>query len=223
MLCVLGLGPVLFCWSRERLAKQREAPWDRGRGRLFSLELERDVAAVAASREDRRDAVEPVSDVVGGDIEVRVNGTVGYAAINSAINNLTDYNSALSATSGDTNYVDSLDTPAGPPVATLAGGSDASGGLDSAIVLEVAGADGADVLSFGAGTDITTIVNALNAVQDATGVVAADNGGILTLSSVKYGSDAFVSVTVSDGDSNGTFAGGLSAPARETRDIAVAA
>jgi flagellin len=160
-----------------------------------------------------------VAAVVGGDIEVRVNGTVGYAAINSAINNLTDYNSALSATSGDTNYVDSLDTPAGPPVATLAGGSDASGGLDSAIVLEVAGADGADVLSFGAGTDITTIVNALNAVQDATGVVAADNGGILTLSSVKYGSDAFVSVTVSDGDSNGTFAGGLSAPRDTGTDI----
>ncbi len=158
-----------------------------------------------------------VAALNGSNIEVRVNGSVSYSTINTAINNLADYNSALSGTSGDTNYSTADDTP--PAAATFAGGVTASGGLDSDIVFEIAGVTGAEVLSFGAGTTITQIVDAINAVSDATGVQATNNGGVLGLSSTEYGSDAFVSLSVLNGDGNDTFANGLSATRASGSDI----
>ncbi len=160
-----------------------------------------------------------VAALNGANLEVRVRGTVSFAAINTALNGLSGYSSAISATSGDTNYVDSLDVPAGPPVATLAGGTDTTGGLDSDIVLEVSGDTGAEVLTFGAGSSISLIVSALNAVSDVTGVGAVDNGGTLELTSTAYGSSAFVGVAVLDGDSNNTFGAALSASRDTGTDI----
>lgn len=93
-------------------------------------------------------------------------------------------------------------------------------GLDSDIVLEVADGNGAEVLSFDLGTTITVIVDAINAVSDATGVEAVDNAGDLELTSTAYGSNAFVAVNILSGDDNGTFAGGLSAARAEGTDIA---
>ena len=153
----------------------------------------------------------------GANIEVRVRGTVAFSAINPAINGLSGYSSALSGTSGDTNYVQSLDTP--PSATTLSGGSAASGGLASAVVFEVAGATGAEVLSFGAGTGIADIVLGINAVSDATGVSATNSSGTLQFTSTAYGSAAFVAVKVVDGDTGGGFAGGLSATRDEGTDI----
>lgn len=154
----------------------------------------------------------------GANIEVRVNGTVSYSAINTAIDGLAGYTSALSANTGDQNYATTLDTPPAP--AALAGGVDGSGGLDSDLIVEIAGASGAEVRSFGAGTDIDTIVAAFNSSSDATGVGAVNNGGTLQLTSVAYGSAAFVSVTVlGNTDTNGTFAAGLSAPRSNGTDV----
>ena len=73
----------------------------------------------------------------------------------------------------------------------------------------IAGTTGGEVLSFGAGTSITQVVAAINAVSDATGVAATNNAGTLELDSTAYGSASFVSVNVLSGDTNGTFAGGL--------------
>jgi flagellin len=160
-----------------------------------------------------------VATLNGANIEVRVNGTVAYSAINTALNGLAGYSSAYSAGSGDQNYVTTLDTPAGPPVATLAGGVAGSGGLDSAIVLEVAGANGAEVLSFGQGSSINQVVAGINGVSDATGVTAVNNGGVLELTSDAYGSAALVSVNVLSGDTNDTFADGLSATRETGTDI----
>ena len=142
-----------------------------------------------------------------GNIGVKVRGTVAYSAIKTAIDGLAGYHATLGTNSGDQNYVQSLDTP--PSATTLAGGVAASGGLDSGLVFEISGSTGADVLSFGAGTGISTIVDAVNAGSDSTGVTAADNAGTLELTSTAYGSNAFVSVKVLSGDDNGTFAGGL--------------
>jgi flagellin len=152
-----------------------------------------------------------------GNIGVKVHGTVTYAAIKTAIDGLAGYTATLGTNSGDQNYVQSLDTP--PSATTLAGGVSASGGLDSDIVVELSGATGADVLSFGAGTDIDTIVSAINNGSDSTGVSAANNGGTLTLTSTAYGSSAFVGVKVLSGDDSGTFAGGLSTPRATGTDI----
>ncbi len=153
----------------------------------------------------------------GSNIEVRVNGNVAYSAINTAINSLSGYSSALSGTSGDTVYSTADDTP--PSATTLSGGSGASGGLDKSIVFEVAGATGGEVLTFGAGTGITDIVAAINAVSDATGVSAVNNAGTLQFTSTAYGSSAFVAINVLDGDDNDTFAGGLSASRATGTDI----
>ena len=80
---------------------------------------------------------------------------------------------------------------ASPSPATLANGA-APGGLDSAIVLEIAGANGAEVLSFGAGSSLTQVVAGINGVSDATGVTAANSSGNLVLTSTAYGSAALV-------------------------------
>jgi len=104
----------------------------------------------------------------------------------------------------------------------LANGA-AAGGLDASIIFEIAGATGGEVLSFGAGTSLTQLVAAINAVSDATGVGAVDNAGDLELTSTAYGSAAFVSVSVLSGsDSLGTFTGGLSATRTNGTDIVAA-
>jgi flagellin len=160
-----------------------------------------------------------VATLNGANIEVRVNGDVTDAEINTALDGLAGYSSVYSAGSGDQNYDTTLDAPAGPPVATLAGGVAGSGGLDSAIVIEVAGANGAEVLSFGQGSSINQVVAGINGVSDATGVTAVNNGGVLELTSDAYGSAALVSVNVLSGDTNDTFADGLSATRETGTDI----
>ena len=134
--------------------------------------------------------------------------TSTIASIASAINGLTGYNAAVVAGgTGNGNYIGSSDTP--PTTATLAGGT-AAGGFNADIVFELSGATGADVLSFGAGADVATLVSAINSGSDSTGVTATNNAGTLELASTAYGSNAFVSVKVLSGDTpNHTFGGGL--------------
>jgi flagellin len=145
-----------------------------------------------------------------GNIVVTVDdtATTSISSIASAINGLAGYSASVAAGgTGNGSYIGASDTP--PSNATLAGGVAASGGLDSDIVFELSGATGADVLSFGAGTGISTIVAAINSGSDSTGVSAVNNAGTLELTSTAYGSKAFVNVKVLSGDDNGTFAGGL--------------
>jgi flagellin len=156
-----------------------------------------------------------------GNIVVTVDDTATstLTSIASAINGLAGYSASVTAGgTGNGSYIGASDTP--PSNATLAGGVAASGGLDSDIVFEISGSTGADVLSFGAGTGITTIVNAINAGSDSTGISAANNAGTLELKSTAYGSSAFVNLKVLSGDTNGTFAGGLSATRATGTDIA---
>ncbi len=164
----------------------------------------------------------PTATINGsGNIVVTVDNTATttIGAIATAISGLAGYSASVNAGgTGNGSYIGSSDTP--PSVATLAGGVAATGGLDSDIVFEISGETGADVLSFGAGTGITTIVAAINSGSDATGVSAVDNGGTLELTSTAYGSNAFVNVNVLSGDDSDTFAGGLSATRDSGTDIA---
>ncbi len=145
--------------------------------------------------------------IVSGNIDVRVNGTVTKSAIVSAINGLAGYTATTTTSSGDTNYVDSSDTP--PGVATLGGGSGSSGGLSDNVTLQIGGADGVEIFTFQAGTSISALQAAISAFSDSTGVTATVNGTTLELTSTAYGSDAFVDVRVLSENSSGTVTTGL--------------
>ncbi len=160
----------------------------------------------------------PTAAIVSGNIVVTVDDTAAttITQIAAAINGLTGYGASITSSAGDDTYINGTDNSAS---ATLANGA-AAGGLDSALVFELAGATGGEVLSFGAGTSLTDIVSAVNAVGDATGVIAVANSGNLELTSSAYGSAAFVSVNVLSGsDSLGTFSGGLSASRSNGADV----
>jgi flagellin len=151
----------------------------------------------------------PVAAFNGVNIEVTVDDTdpTTITQIAGAISLLAGYTATITSTAGNDSYLIGTDDAV---TATLASGA-APGGLDSALVFELAGATGGEVLSFGAGTSLTDIVAAVNAVGDATGVQAVDNAGDLELTSSAYGTAAFVSVNVLSGsDTLGTFSGGLS-------------
>jgi flagellin len=155
-----------------------------------------------------------------GNITVNVRGTVTKAAIVSAIDGLSGYSATSTAISGDTNYVQSTDTP--PGVGTLAGGVAASGGLTQDAVFTLSGLTGAEVFNFKAGTSIDDLANAINLVKDATGVEATVSGTTLKLISSDYGSDAFVDVHLNDEAAGGSIATGLGGTTRDNGDDAVA-
>lgn len=159
----------------------------------------------------------PTAAIVSGNIVVTVDDTAAttIAQIASAIDGLAGYSAEVTETAGDGDYINGTDDAVN---GTLVDGED-PGGLDDDIVFEVAGTTGGEVLSFGAGTSRTDIVNAINAVSDATSVAASLVTGVLRLQSTEYGSDAFVAVNVLSGDSNDTFADGLSATRDHGTDI----
>jgi flagellin len=131
-----------------------------------------------------------------GNITVTVNdtATTDLDDINTAINALDDYNASISVGTGDGLYNPTTQTP--PVVANTAGGVTASGGISADVVLELAGSNGAEVLSFGSGTSIQGLADGINLVQDATGVQAVVNGTTLELVSTSYGTDSVVDLRV---------------------------
>jgi flagellin len=143
----------------------------------------------------------------GGNIEVRVKGTVTKAQIATAIDGLDGYSATTTTSSGDANYDVAADTP--PSAATLAGGVAATGGLAQDVVFQLSGSSGSEVFSFGAGTGITDLVSAINSQSDATGVTASANGTSLQLKSTEYGSDQFVNLAVIQEGVGGTITAGL--------------
>lgn len=76
-----------------------------------------------------------------------------------------------------------------------------NGTISQATTLQIRGIHGSDILSFASGTSIASIVTAVNASKELTGVSAtasAATGGpaSLVLQSTAFGSDAFVSVSI---------------------------
>lgn len=69
------------------------------------------------------------------------------------------------------------------------------------VTIQIAGNLGSETLTFGSGTKISTMRDAINASRDMTGVSAVINGSgtELQINSIEYGSDQFVTVKVLDG------------------------
>ncbi|MEM6329255.1 MAG: flagellin [Planctomycetota bacterium] len=146
--------------------------------------------------------------VSGTDITVSVDSTSTYnlADIVSAINSESGYTATLTGTAGSGTFDANDANDNTSPVSTnLTGGVDASGGLARDAVIELAGELGSEVFNLQAGTDLSTLVNQINLVSDATGVTAAANGTTLELLSSEYGSNAVVEIDVRDEASDGTF------------------
>ncbi len=145
----------------------------------------------------------------GTTITVALDDTSTYdlATLASTItSSLTGYTALLTGTSGNGSFAAAADAGV---AAALTGGVLGSGGISAAVVLELTGSTGAEVLSFGAGTSITELVNGINLVSDATGVTATANGTTLELLSATYGTSSVVDLNViSEGTGNpnaGTF------------------
>ncbi len=142
-----------------------------------------------------------------GNITVTVDDTAATDLddIATAINALDDYNASIDVGTGDGLYNPTTQTP--PVVANTAGGVTASGGIAADVVLELAGSNGAEVLSFGAGTSIQGLADGINLVKDATGVEAVVNGTTLELVSTSYGTDSVVDLRVISEGAGATPAG----------------
>lgn len=159
------------------------------------------------------------TDDGNGNITVLVNdtGTTALSAITSALDGLAGYNATINVGTGDGNY--NAATQTAPVVANTAGGTATTGGISADVVLELAGATGAEVLSFGAGTSIADLVAGINLVKDATGVEATANGTTLELTSTAYGTKSVVDLKViSEGATStpaGTFTTAVAAGARD--------
>ncbi|MCZ6836421.1 MAG: flagellin [Planctomycetota bacterium] len=74
-----------------------------------------------------------------------------------------------------------------------------TGTLTSSVTLEIAGKEGVQILSFASGTQVSSVVKAINTLNDSTGVSAslyngADDTSGLVFNSRSYGSDSFISV-----------------------------
>ncbi len=121
--------------------------------------------------------------------------------IEAALDANDDFDVTLTSTSGDGEYNAAVDTaPVLANVGATTAGVDQSGGISSDVVLELAGSNGAEVLSFGAGTSLALVVQGINLVSDATGVTATANGTTLELLSSTYGSESVVDVKVIEED-----------------------
>ncbi|MBL8746711.1 MAG: flagellin [Phycisphaerae bacterium] len=76
---------------------------------------------------------------------------------------------------------------------SLGGAIDLSA-ADARFVIEIAGSKGSRELSFASGTTVNSIRDAINSFTDVTGLSAATSGTGISLKSVNFGSDEFVSV-----------------------------
>ncbi|MEN0110509.1 MAG: flagellin [Planctomycetota bacterium] len=150
-----------------------------------------------------------------GNITVSLDSTKTDIAIDdivAAIDATADYTASLTTSAGDGNYDSTTATE--PVVAATAGGAADGGtlGIASDVVFELAGANGAEVLSFGAGTTLAGIISGINLLSDATGVTARandSNSTTLELVSSEYGTDSFVDIDVINETTPGVFTNGL--------------
>lgn len=128
--------------------------------------------------------------------------TTSIAAIASALQNDAGITSAT--TTSTRSFVGANDESA---TASLIGDGI---GIDEPLVFELSGTDGAEVLTFGAGTSVADLVAGINLVSDATGVTAAINAtdaGTLDLTSSAYGSNSLVDISIISEGSGSTPAG----------------
>lgn len=165
------------------------------------------------------------ASVVDGNITISVDSTSRYsnAQIVSAINKLDGYSAEVTTAEGS-GFFDANDVTesTAPTFTALSGGVARTGGLAADAVVQITGTQGSEVFNLKAGTDISTLVDQINLVSDATGVEASigEDGTTLEINSTGYGSKAIVDVKVSSEGAGGTFTASLGSGARsEGTDI----
>lgn len=150
------------------------------------------------------------------EVEVRTSGNVSVGSIAAAISGLEGYTAAVTQNDGDGIYNATTDTP--PPPSAFSGGVD-GGGLSADLVFQLNGSLGSEVFNFEAGATVDNVVAAVNLVQDATGVVAANDSGALVLTGTTYGTRSVVDVDVISEGAGGSFKSALSAQRDTGTDI----
>jgi flagellin len=149
-------------------------------------------------------------------ITVNVGLGADVDAVAAAIDGLADF--TASAASGGANAFDAADY--GNVDAPLADGvTESDGSLAADLVVKVAGQNGSEAFTFEAGATLDQIINAINLVQDATGVQAVNNAGELDFESTGYGSAAIVDIEVLSEGTGGTFEAAQSARRTAGTDI----
>ncbi len=204
------------------------------------------ISANAAGANNRALAFVDTANLGDGVISVTDNGTTitinlddtsAYSladiidAINDEDTGIGDtFTASLTQNDVDGQYDAATDTaPTGADLVGPTGGVAASGGLTAAVVLELAGANGAEVLSFGVGTSLDDLVAGINLLSDATGVEASIDDTVTTtlnLRSTGYGSAGLVDIKViSEGSGatpSGVFTSSVGSGARDTGTDVVA-
>jgi flagellin len=151
------------------------------------------------------------------EILITVNNTnaTTLANINTAVNNLTDFNSSVSST-GDGNVRPSTVDVTATSTTGVSGG----GALKDDLVVEIGGKDGSQAFTFKKDATIDQVAAAISLLKDSTGVSASSLGTTLTLKSTAYGSDGKVSADVISEGLNGRFKSKLSSTRATGTDIA---
>jgi len=128
-----------------------------------------------------------------------------------------EFTVTFASTTGDSQFNTTEDTdPTLANVGATTAGTDFTGGLAQDVVFQLSGASGADVFDFEAGSEISTLVDAINLQSEATGIEATENGTTLEFTSIAYGTNAFVDIQVLEEDTGGTFDAAVGEQTRET-------
>ncbi len=162
----------------------------------------------------------------GYNVAIDSSTTVTVDQIRSAIESIAEVGTATlgSGTSAATTYDASVDTAPSTLSVVGAGATTATTGIDSDLVLQLAGATGSEVLSFEVGTSLDLLIDAVNAVSDATGVTAesnTDDTGVVFTSS-EYGTDAFIDLEIIEEATSGAFTAALGQGSRVSGSDVVA-
>ncbi len=177
-------------------------------GTTITLNADNSLAAGQASA-----ALDTNGNIV---VNVSSNGGVAVGTIASAINDLDGFGASVTATAGDGSYDVNTDTAA---TTTALSGGVFGGGLTADLVVQLTGKTGSEVFQFQQGASLTSVIQSINLVSDATSIVAEDDGGNLKLNSSEYGSDALVAVEVISEGTGGTFESSLTASRANGTDI----
>lgn len=148
-------------------------------------------------------------------ITVNDTGVTTLANINTAVNNLAEFNSVANSNGNGS----ILGTSTADTEATANTNNTGGGVLNDDLVLEIGGREGTEVFNFKAGSSVNQIADAIKLLSDSTGVTAIQSGQTVTFRSTSYGSKGLVTANVINEGLAGTFKDNLSASRTTGSDI----
>jgi len=144
-------------------------------------------------------------------IQVDPDGSTTLAKLKAAVDALGEFGAAAYNRGSNTAatgriYGSQVDVEAIANTAATGGNT-----LLADMVVEISGKTGAEVFNLQAGASVNQVADAINLVSDGTGVSASQSNGLLTITSLEYGSNAFAAVQVNSEGTSGTFKSALTA------------